>query len=185
MRLTILDFETANNHPESACSIGFVVFEDGVILHEGIHLIKPHPQHGYFEPFNISIHGIHPEEVENALDFEALWPTLLPWFRDSLLVAHNAMFDMGVLNALIKFYGISKPLVTYIDTVEIARRVWPYLPNHRLNTVCEHLGIPLDHHEALSDARGSALILMNAMAEMNDFDIGSFINHLKLKEKAL
>jgi len=185
MRLVILDFETANNHPASACSIGFVVMEDGVILHEGIHLIKPDPQHGFFDPFNIAIHGIQPEDVETALNFDELWPELLPWFRNSILVAHNAMFDMGVLNALITQYGISKPLCTTLDTVEIARRMWPYLPNHRLNTVCEFLEIPLNHHEALSDARGSALILMNAMAQLEEYDIGAFINRLKLKERAL
>lgn len=185
MRVVILDFETANNHPASACSIGFVVMEDGVILHEGVHLIKPDPSHATFEPFNIDIHGIKPEDVENAPNFETLWPELLPWFRSSLLVAHNAMFDMGVLNALIAQYAISKPLCTYLDTVEIARRMWPYLPNHRLNTVCEFLEIPLNHHEALSDARGSALILMNAMAQLEEYDIGSFINRLKLKERAL
>jgi len=185
MRLVILDFETANNHPASACSIGFVVLEDGVILHEGIHLIKPDPSHGYFEPFNIEIHGIHPEDVADALHFDELWPELLPWFRNSILVAHNAMFDMGVLNALIKQYSISKPLCTYLDTVEIARRMWPYLSNHRLNTVCEFLEIPLNHHEALSDARGSALILMNAMAQLEEYDIGAFINRLNLKERAL
>lgn len=95
------------------------------------------------------------------------------------------MFDMGVLNALLLQYGISKPLCTYIDTVEIARRLWPFLPNHRLNTVCDYLGIALNHHEALSDARGSALILMNAMATVEDYDINSFILHLKLKERAL
>jgi len=185
MRLTIIDFETANNHPASACSIGLVVFEEGVIVHEAVHLIKPSADHGFFEPFNISIHGIEPHQVENELTFEELWPELLPWFSKSVLVAHNAMFDMGVLNALIQEYGISKPFCTYLDTVEIARRVWPFLPNHRLNTVCDYLGIALNHHEALSDARGSALILMNAMAEVDDFNLNSFINHLKLKEKTL
>lgn len=185
MRITVIDFETANNHPASACSIGLVVFEEGTIIHEAVHLIKPKPEFGYFEPFNISIHGIEPQDVEDALNFENLWPELLPWFNQSLLVAHNAMFDMGVLNALIKTSGCSKPLCTYIDTLEIARRLWPFLPNHRLNTVCDYLGIDLNHHEALSDARGSALILMNAMVEVNDFDLNSFITHLKLKEKAL
>jgi len=185
MKITVIDFETANNHPASACSIGLVVFEDGVILHEAVHLIKPEPRYGYFEPFNISIHGIEPKDVENALSFRELWPELLPWFNHSLLVAHNAMFDMGVLNALIGTSGISKPLCTYIDSLEIARRLWPFLPNHRLNTVCDYLGIELNHHEALSDARGAALILMNGMAEVDDFDLNSFINHLKLKEKAL
>jgi len=185
MRLTILDFETANDHPASACSIGFVVFEEGVIIHEAIHLIKPDKAHAYFSPHNIEIHGIEPEMVLEAPSFEELWPELVPWFRDTILVAHHAPFDMGVLNALIQQYGISKPLVTYLDTVEIARKMWPYLPNHKLNTVCAFLEIPLDHHEALSDARGSALILMNAMAQSDDFDIGSFINRLNLKERTL
>lgn len=185
MKITVIDFETANNFPESACSIGIVVFEEGVILHEAVYLIKPDPQHAFFEPFNISIHGINPEDVENEKSFEELWPDLYPWFNQSLLVAHNALFDMGILTALIQLYGISKPLCTYIDTLDIARRLWPFLPNHRLNTVCDYLGIALNHHEALSDARGSALILMNGMAEVNDFDIGSLINHLKLKERVL
>lgn len=185
MKITVIDFETANNHPASACSIGIVVFEEGIVTYEAVHLIKPDPAHGYFEPFNIAIHGISPEDVENAPSFETLWPELLPWFRDSVLVAHNAMFDMGVLNALIQQYGISKPLVTYLDTVEIARKMWPYLKNHRLNTVCEFLEIPLDHHEALSDARGSALILMNAMIQTDEYDLGAFITRLNLKERAL
>jgi len=185
MKICIIDFETANNHPASACSIGLVVFEEGVVIYEGVYLIKPDPDHAFFDPFNISIHGIHPEDVENAPNFEELWPLLRPWFHQNLLVAHNAMFDMGVLNALLLQYGISKPLCTYIDTVEIARRLWPFLPNHRLNTVCEYLGIELNHHEALSDARGSALILMNAMALVEDYDMNSFIMHLKLKERAL
>ena len=185
MKITVIDFETANNFPESACSIGLVVFEEGVILHEAVYLIKPDPKHAFFEPFNISIHGISPEDVENEKTFQELWPELYPWFNRSLLVAHNAPFDMGILSALIKLYGISKPLCTYIDTLEIARRLWSFLPNHRLNTVCDYLGIALNHHEALSDAHGSALILMNGMAEVNDFDIGSLINHLKLKEKVL
>lgn len=185
MKITVIDFETANNHPASACSIGIVVFEEGIVTYEAVHLIKPDPDHGYFEPFNIAIHGISPEDVEDAPSFETLWPELLPWIRDSVLVAHNAMFDMGVLNALIQQYGISKPLVTFLDTVEIARKMWPYLKNHRLNTVCEFLEIPLDHHEALSDARGSALILMNAMIQTDEYDLGAFINRLNLKERAL
>lgn len=185
MKLSVIDFETANASPASACSIGIIVIEDGVVLHEAVHLIKPHPSVRYFAPENIAIHGIEPEMVEHEPEFDAIWPLLYPWLDKGVVAAHHAPFDLGVLNALLTLYGLSKPLCTVIDTVEVARKVYPHLPNHRLNTVCAYLEIPLNHHEALSDARGSALILLNAMAHLNDYDLGSLIRHLRLKEIVL
>lgn len=185
MKLSVIDFETANNSPASACSIGLVVIEDGVVLHEAVYLIQPHKSVRYFLPENIAIHGIDAEMVANEPEFDVIWPLLYPWLDQGVVAAHHAPFDVGVLNALVTLYGLSKPLSVVIDTVEIARKVYPHLPNHRLNTVCHYLEIPLNHHEALSDARGSALIVLNAMAHLNDFDLGSLIRHLRLKEIVL
>lgn len=185
MKLSVIDFETANASAASACSIGIIVFEDGVVLHEAVHLIQPHRSVRYFAPENIAIHGIEPEMVANQPEFDELWPSLYPWLDKGVVAAHHAPFDVGVLNALLTLYGLSKPLCTVIDTVEIARKVYPHLPNHRLNTVCNYLEIPLNHHEALSDARGAALIVLNAMAHLNDYDLGSLIRHLRLKEIVL
>ena len=96
-------------------------------------------------------------------------------------MAHNAAFDMGVLSSLFKLYQIETKPLKYIDSLEIARKVYPFLRNHKLNTVCEHLDIELNHHEALSDAKGSCLIALNTMAMMDDFDLESFIDRLNLR----
>jgi len=96
-------------------------------------------------------------------------------------MAHNAMFDMTVLRSLFKLYNIDVPTLKYIDSLEIARKVYPFLRNHKLNTVCEHLEIDLNHHEALSDAKGSCLIALNTMALIQDFDVETLIDRLNLK----
>ena len=57
----------------------------------------------------------------------------------------------------------------------------PRLQNHRLNTVCEYFGIELNHLDALSDARGSCLIALNAMAALEDFDLQLLIDKLDLR----
>ena len=59
-------------------------------------------------------------------------------------------------------YGIPAPAcLPYACTVQMGRRCYPQLPNHRLNTLCGALGIPLDHHRADSDSRACAELLLN------------------------
>ena len=181
MKLCVIDFETANQHSASACSIGLMVVENGEVLHEAVYLIRPHVKVAYFSEKNISIHGIRYDDVEYEKEFDAIYPELRPWFEDSVLMAHNAAFDMGVLSSLFKLYQIETKPLKYIDSLEIARKVYPFLRNHKLNTVCEHLDIELNHHEALSDAKGSCLIALNTMAMMDDFDLELFIDRLNLR----
>ena len=181
MRLCTIDFETANQNMGSACSIGIVVSEDGEIIYEANHLLRPHHSVFYFDPRNISIHNILPSDVEYEAEFDQVFEILRPWFETSIVMAHNANFDMTVLRKLFQLYKIDYPRIKYIDSLEIARKLLPGLKNHRLNTVCEHFGIELNHHDALSDARGSCLIALNAMAVLEDFDLQTLIDKLDLR----
>ena len=58
----------------------------------------------------------------------------------------------------------------YFCTVKLSRKVYPYLKHHRLNDVCDYMGIQLDHHDAGSDARGCALIVANTMNLMQIYE---------------
>lgn len=185
MRLSVIDFETANRFSQSACSIGIVVFEDGELIHEAVYLIKPHRRYRYFEPFNIAIHHITPDMVKNAPEFDEVVPFLIPWMDNAILAAHNAPFDVGVLRSLIDLYQLDFPRVDVMDTVEVARKCYPRLDNHKLHTVCSALEIPLDHHEALSDARGAALLVLNAMSVVEVFDPVEFANTLGVRLRPL
>jgi DNA polymerase III subunit epsilon len=73
------------------------------------------------------------------------------------LVAHNAKFDRRVLYACCDLYDIPYPKQQFLCTVEIARKCWNIRPT-KLPDVCQHLNIPLEHHQALSDARACAQI---------------------------
>lgn len=180
MKLLAIDFETANQHPASACSVGVVQFDAGELIYEAQHLIKPHPRYAYFDERNIAIHGIKPESVLNERLFDEIYEQLLPFIEESVLIAHHAPFDVGVLKALQLMYGLQYPKVMYIDSVEIARKVLPFLANHKLNTVASYLGIELNHHEALSDARASGLIALHTMAQLNNFDLNHLMAYLNL-----
>lgn len=185
MKLCVLDFETANSKLASACSIGVIVIENGMIIKEYSSLIQPHPAYDYFDPFNVSIHNITYEMIKDAPTFEEIYVELLECFEGSILMAHNASFDMAVLNACMHTYGLKKPKINFIDSLEIARKCYPQLHNHKLNTVCSYLNIPLNHHDALSDARGSTLIAMNTMSDIEEFDVENWIDLLHLKQRIL
>lgn len=157
---TAIDFETANKYANSACSLAAVTKYGDTTVDETYRLIKP--PFMVFAPENINVHGIHPEEVAHEPHFNDLWPVFRPHIENRIIVAHYAVFDTRVLRSLLKTYNLDKPDVSYACTVEISRKVWPDLPNHKLNTVAESLGFSFHHHQALDDARACAVIVCAA-----------------------
>jgi DNA polymerase-3 subunit epsilon len=156
-----LDFETANQDASSACQLGITRIEGWDLAGARSWLIRPPTEEFVFT----YLHGIAWEHVAGEPTFGALWPQLEPHFHGvDFLAAHNAPFDRGVLEAACAVYGLEPPALPYLDTVQVARRVWKIFPT-KLNLVCERLGIDLNHHEALSDAKACAQILIRAHAD--------------------
>lgn len=156
-----LDFETASQSADSACQLAVVRIEGWELCAAHSWLIRPPSDEFVFT----YLHGIAWEHVAGEPDFGALWPQLKPHFQGvDFLAAHNAPFDRGVLAATCDRYGLTPPETPYIDTVQVARKVWKIFPT-KLNLVAAHLGIALNHHEALSDAKACAQIMIRAHAE--------------------
>jgi len=161
MNFVAIDFETANYARESACSVGLVRVVDGAIVERAVHLIRPPTREFVFT----YIHGLSWQDVAEAPTFGELWPTLAPICEGAeYFVAHNAPFDKGVLNACCAHYGLAPPGLEFRCTVQLARKVWNIYPT-KLSDVCRRLSIPLDHHEALSDATACARIALEAAAK--------------------
>ncbi len=155
----VLDVETPNRNNDRISSIGIsVVFQDKIINSFG-GLINPEVG---FDPFNVHLTGISPANVADAPTFPAMWDKIKPCFENTVLVAHNAPFDLRVLCKTMDAYGIPIPAggFQYLDTVGLARRALPHLPNHKLDTVCQYYRIPLHHHRADSDSLACAQILL-------------------------
>ncbi len=181
MKYTAIDFETANSSPLSACSIGVVVFQDGIPIRESIHYIQPPKEFGKFNWYNIRIHGIKPAMVANEPTFDVVWKEIRADIADTLVVCHNAMFDTSVLYKLLTYYHQPIPNFMYVCTVKISQKVWPDMENHKLDTVSQELGIALDHHEALSDARACGIILAQAMTELGCCNIDELAERIGMR----
>ncbi|MCH4167318.1 MAG: 3'-5' exonuclease [Megasphaera sp.] len=180
---TAIDFETANKYANSACSLAAVTMNDDICVKEGYTLI--HPPFMVFSPDNVRIHGITPEQVANKPRFNTLWPAIRPHIDGRIIVAHYAVFDTRVLRSLLTYYKLDKPEVSYACTVEISRKVWPDLVNHKLDTVADFLGFRFHHHQALDDARACATIVCAAAKEVGASSMGELIDILGLRLKKL
>lgn len=153
-----IDFETADYGADSACAVGLVKVEKGVITRREHHLIRP-PRREFVFTY---IHGIAWKHVSTKPTFKELWPSLTAVFEGArFLAAHNAPFDRGVLNACCAAAGAEAPALPFLCTVRLARKTWNLRPT-KLPNVCAHLGIELKHHEALSDAVACAKIVLAA-----------------------
>lgn len=157
-RFLAIDFETANYAPDSACAVGLVRVESNQIVAESGFLIRPPSRSFAFT----HIHGLEWHHVANAATFGERWSEISPLFEGiTHLVAHNAGFDRKVLHSCCHTYGIVPPVQPFVCSMVTARKVWGIRPT-RLSNVCAHLSIALNHHEALSDARACAKILIHA-----------------------
>ena len=156
-RFIVLDVETPNSYNNRMSAIGITVIEDGEIVDEFYSLVNPEQR---FDAFNIDLTGIDEKMVANAPTFPELWKEIEPIMSSGLLVAHNAVFDMNVLKKCLRDYRINwKPYTRYTCTVQLGRRLYPGV-SHRLNDDCDRLGISLNHHQADSDSRACAEILL-------------------------
>jgi DNA polymerase-3 subunit epsilon len=161
-RFVAIDFETADYGADSACAVGLALVEDGRVTDTAYHLIRP-PRRDFVFTY---IHGITWRDVAKAPTFAALWPELSSFLgRADALAAHNAPFDQGVLRACCAAAGLEAPRQPFLCTVRLARAAWDVRPT-TLPDVCRFLAIPLDHHNAASDARACAAILAAALADM-------------------
>lgn len=159
-RAVAVDFETATASRASPCAIGLAWLGPSGVAHRAYRLIRP-PGNA-FSGFNVGIHGIRPQDVEDAPPFAHIWEQLAPLMRGRTLIAHNAAFDTGVLAAALRADGLAPPDLPILCTLHLARRAWPELARHRLSDVASHLGLALRHHHALDDAEASAAIVLHA-----------------------
>lgn len=144
-----IDFETANQYPTSACSLGLVGVNKDQVVFTKYYLINP--EEGFL-PQNILIHHITPDMVANEPKFYELWDEIKELIDDSVVVAHNAIFDVKVLKSLIDKYHLSYPRFRIADTLPLSRIAFPDLVNHKLNTISNHLEVEHNHHNAISDS---------------------------------
>ena len=156
-----IDFETADARLESACALGAVRVEDGIICARLKSLLHPPRSNFRFS----RLHGIGRKDVEAAPKFRDLWPALESFlYGVRFVAAHNAPFDRSVLHVLCLNAGVLAPRLPFVCTQALALSEFD-APSGHLDVVCVALGIPLIHHDPLSDAEAAATIVLRAYAQ--------------------
>ncbi|WP_349293583.1 exonuclease domain-containing protein [Flavobacterium aquiphilum] len=111
-----------------------------------INLLVQPPDNYYWSRFT-AIHGISGKDTMNAPSFDQIWHQIAPYIENQNVVAHNGFgFDFPVLNKTLEYYGLKIPVYNKFCTYKI------YKSN--LANLCEKFEIELNHHDALSDAKG-------------------------------
>jgi DNA polymerase III epsilon subunit family exonuclease len=107
-----------------------------------------------------AVHGITDEDVAGAPLFAELAHELAATLDGAVFVAHNAPFDLAMLEHAFAAAGLEYRPAGVACTLEAFRLLDPLAENHRLESICERRGVPLaDAHTALEDALAAAALL--------------------------
>ncbi|MFC7679567.1 PolC-type DNA polymerase III [Paenibacillus sp. GCM10028914] len=142
-----------------------------VKMHEGKEIdryatfVNPHEK----IPYHIQqLTNITDEMVKDAPDLEPVLKDFVEFVGDAVIVAHNARFDMGFIQASLKNAGMPTLENPYLDTLELARLLHPGMRNHRLNTLADKYKVLLEsHHRAIDDTVALAGILNGLLADVD------------------
>lgn len=158
MRFVAIDFETADYGRDSACAVGLVRVEERRIVERVHRLIRPPRETFAFT----GIHGIRWADVKDEPSFRTVWLEVAPILEGvDFLAAHYAPFDRSVLRQCCEAGGLEPPGLEFRCSCRLAKATWR-LRRGSLDHVCGYLGIPLEHHQALSDAQACAEIILRA-----------------------
>ena len=161
MTFTSIDFETATYDRNSACAVGIVSVDNGIIVDEYYTLIQLPDNYYYY--YNTEIHGISAKDNRKIGTFDEYFAEIHKRLSGKVVIAHNESFDRGVLRSCISHYGLSSKDLFLDKNWECTLQIYcslGFYPN-RLSDCCKRLNIPLQHHEALSDARACAKLYLN------------------------
>jgi len=146
-----LDVEATGLDPVSGdkiCEIAVIKTIDGQVADEFVTIVNPGRN---ISERAISIHGITQVMVNRAPLFRDIAKDLLDFLNDTVIVAHNAKFDLEFLRSELKNLNQSLPENEVIDTLGIARRYYSF-PSNSLGEIARYIGLPIDEeHRALAD----------------------------------
>ena len=116
-----IDFETANQHRSSVCSVGVVVVRNGKVTDKLYRLIKPTPN--FYTYWCTEVHGMTNVDTDAAMDFPEVWAEIAPHIQGLPLVAHNSPFDESCLKAAFEAYGMEYPGYMFYCTCRASRKL--------------------------------------------------------------
>ena len=173
----VLDLETTgfSFRTEKITEVGIMKIKNGEVIDSFETFVNPEKPIPYRV---VEVTNITDDMVKDAPKIDEVFPKILEFIGDSVLVAHNADFDIGFLkyNASQLGYTLEN---TYLDTLRLAKELFPNYKKYKLGIIAENLGIKVEvAHRALDDVDTTVKVLkvmMNMLKEkgaktVNDID---------------
>jgi DNA polymerase-3 subunit epsilon len=182
---TVFDTETTGLQPSAGdqiLQIGATRIVAGKLRREDAFEQLVNPQRD-IPAVGIAIHGIEPSMVVDAPTIDAVLPSFAAYAHDTVLVAHNAAFDMRFLELQREPTGVAfdQPV---LDTLLLSAVVHPAQESHRLEAIAERLGVPvLGRHTALGDAMVTAEVFLKLVPLLGERGIHTLGQALEASEK--
>lgn len=164
----VFDVETTglSSAYDTIIELAAVRLKDGEIVDTFESFANPH--HPLSET-TTRLTGITDDMVQDAPEVGDMIAKFVEFCEDAILVAHNANFDMGFFYAACQTAGVEVPKYSYIDTVEMARYLYPDMRNHRLDTLAKRFDIELtQHHRAIYDTEATAYLFVKFLKDAMD-----------------
>ena len=185
MNFTAIDFETANGFRGSACAIGAAKFRNGSLVETHYTLLQPPAGFDRFDPRNIAIHGITSADVATAPAFGEHFEQLYAFINDDVVVAHNAGFDIGVIEAGLEVSRRPIPRLEFACTLTLSRKTYQ-LASHALPSAAAEAGYVLhNHHNALEDAKAAAAIVVDAAKRVEAASLDALLDATGMQRRVL
>ena len=160
----VLDLETTglSFRTEKITEIGIMKVQNGEVIDSFSCFVNPEKP---IPPKVVEVTNITDDMVKDAETIEQVFPKMLDFIGDSVLVAHNADFDIGFLKYNAKELGYTLDN-TYMDTLRLAKELFPDFKKYKLGMIAEKLGIKVEvAHRALDDVDTTVKVL-NVMFDM-------------------
>lgn len=155
----VFDLETTglNARTDKIIEIGAVKVVDGKIIDSYQTFVNPQVS---IPPFIVNLTHIDDEMVKDAPTIDEILPEFHEFCGESIMVAHNASFDIGFI--LRKAKNLNIVFNNYVlDTLELSRIAVPKLRSHKLNKLADYFSINMgSHHRADDDAATCANIML-------------------------
>ncbi|MBE5769362.1 MAG: PolC-type DNA polymerase III [Clostridiales bacterium] len=179
--IVVLDFETTglNTATDRAIEIGAVKLVGGTVADSLSILVNPQVP---LKPKIVEITGITDMMLADKETAQTAIPKLMEFIGDAPIAAHNAPFDAAILRSELRRLGrdYTGPV---LDTLTLARKMFPEMKSFKLSAVCKRLGVSLKNaHRAVHDATATALCLarmFKQLQEENGFSTLHDLNSLK------
>ncbi|GIP36851.1 DNA polymerase III PolC-type [Paenibacillus sp. J31TS4] len=140
-----------------------IKMKDNQVIDKFSYFVNPHET----IPYNITqLTNITDEMVRDAPELEEVLPKFVEFCEDCVLVAHNARFDIGFIQHYCQQLGLETMNNPVLDTLEMARLLFPTMKNHRLNTLADKFKVSLEnHHRAIDDSEALGGVLFAMIKE--------------------